>query len=466
MTNSGSPSRATPTSLPRDAALHGFGRGFVWGASTSSYQIEGAATADGRGPSIWDVFSHTPGRTYDGDTGDIACDHYHRSAEDVAWLARGGFGAYRFSTAWSRILPTGTGAINDSGLDFYDRLVDQLIARGVAPWLCLYHWDLPEALQARGGWLNRDIASWFADYARIVAARLGDRVRHWIMLNEAVITALFGYGQGTLAPGLTGWPNAVAAFHHQNLAQGRALQALRAERPGLALGTVMTLQPVRPVSASAADAAAADRFDAIWNRTCLDPILQDGYPARLAEDFAPVLRAGDLAAIHQPIDFLGLNYYSPLYVAHARDRMTGARFGQPPDGVAVTALDWPIEPDALTDQLVELRDRYGNPDVYITENGACFDDAVEPDGTVQDGARIDYLRGHLLAARAAQRQGVALRGYFVWSLLDNFEWVEGYSRRFGIIHVDFATLQRTPKASFHWLADVIRHQSQANAVVR
>jgi beta-glucosidase len=286
------------------------------------------------------------------------------------------------------------------------------------------------------------------------------------MLNEAVITALFGYGHGSLAPGLTGWPNAVAAFHHQNLAQGRALRALRAARPGLALGTVMTLQPVRSVSDDAGDAAAATRFDAVWNRTCLDPLLKGGYPALLADDFAPVLRDGDLAAIRQPVDFLGLNYYSPLYVAHADDSVSRVRFVSPPDGVPLTALDWPIEPDALTEQLIELRDRYGNPEIYITENGACFEDTIEADGTVRDGARIDYLRSHLLAARSAQRRGVALRGYFVWSLLDNFEWAEGYSRRFGVIQVDFATLRRTPKASFHWLADVIRRQPPSNKDVR
>jgi beta-glucosidase len=444
---------------PRDADLHGFGADFVWGASTSSYQIEGSATEDGRGPSIWDTFSHTPGRTRDGDTGDIACDHYRRSAEDVEWLARGGFDAYRFSTAWSRILPAGTGTINGKGLDFYDRLVDRLIARGITPWLCLYHWDLPEALQVRGGWLNREIAWWFADYARIVAARLGDRVKHWVMLNEAVITALFGYGQGTLAPGLTGWPNAVAAFHHQNLAQGLALAALRAERPDLTLGTVMTLQPVRATSPTVDDRNAADRFDAIWNRICLDPLLKGGYPALLADDFASVIRDGDLETIRQPINVLGLNYYSPLYVGHDPGSITGARFGSPPPRTAVTALDWPIEPAALTEQLIELRDRYGNPDVYITENGACFDEEVAAAGTVHDRARIDYLRSHLLAARAAMQAGAALRGYFVWSLLDNFEWVEGYARRFGIIHIDFATLKRTPKASFHWLADVIRRQA-------
>ena len=259
-----------------------FGRDFVWGASTSSYQIEGATDEDGRGPSIWDVFSRTSGRIRNGDTGDVACDHYHRSREDVALLARGGFSAYRFSVAWPRVLPEGTGAVNARGLDFYDRLVDDLLARAIAPWLCLYHWDLPQALQERGGWLNRDSAGWFTDYARVVAARLGDRVKHWAMFNESNVHALFGHGIGTHAPGLTGLPTMLAAQHHQNLAQGLALKALRAERGDLRLGTVMSLQPVRPVSSHEEDGAAAARFDALWNRACIDPLVLGRYPDLLA----------------------------------------------------------------------------------------------------------------------------------------------------------------------------------------
>lgn len=458
MTTTGHASNAMTASAPSDDDLRGFGPDFVWGASTSSYQIEGAANEDGRGPSIWDLFSHAPGRIRNGDTGDLACDHYHRCAEDVAWLAQGGFGAYRFSTSWSRIVPAGTGRVNDKGLDFYDRLVDALLKRGISPWLCLYHWDLPAALQSRGGWLNRKIGTWFADYVRLVAARLGDRVKHWIMLNEPMVHAIFGHGVGTHAPGMTGWPNLLAALHHQNLAQGLALQALRADHRNLELGTALVLQPVTAASDRPQDRNAAHRFDAIWNRACLDPLLKGAYPLLLADAFAPLIQEGDLAAIHQPIDFLGLNYYSPLYVGHDDASVTGARFGPPPPGTPVTAMEWPIEPAGLTRQLIELRDHYGNPDVYVTENGASFDDQVGMDGTVQDHARIDYLRGHLRAARTALQAGAALRGYFVWSLLDNFEWAEGYSRRFGIIQVDFTTLKRTPKASFHWLADMIRQQ--------
>jgi beta-glucosidase len=442
-----------------DNALHGFGRDFLWGASTSAYQIEGGAQADGRGPSVWDVFAHTPGRIRDGSTGDVACDHYHRSAEDVELLAEGGYRAYRFSTSWSRILPAGTGAVNAKGLAFYDRLTDQLLARGITPWLCLFHWDLPQALQERGGWLSRDIADWFTDYAGIVADKLGDRVAHWIMLNEAIVHALFGHGLGGSAPGLTGFENFIGALHHQNLAQGRALAALRGMNRNFRLGTVMVLQPTRPASPAPQDQAAAERFDAIWNRACIDPLFLGAYPALLQDAFARVVKGDDLATIKQPIDMLGMNYYSRMHIHADPGNPTGTTFGASQVPREHTAMSWPIEPDGLTEQLLELRDRYGNPEVYITENGAAFDDTVAGDGTIDDAKRVAFLDGHLRAMLQAKRQGANLRGYFVWSLLDNFEWAEGYAKRFGIVHVDFKTLQRTPKASYRFMADVIRAQT-------
>jgi beta-glucosidase len=443
---------------PARAAKGGFPADFVWGASTSSYQIEGAVEADGRGRSIWDVFSHTPGKVKGGDTGDVACDHYHRWRDDIELLAGAGFNAYRFSTAWPRILPAGAGAVEERGLDFYDRLVDGLIARGVTPWLCLYHWDLPHALQEQGGWVNRDIAEKFADYARVVARRLGDRVRHWAMLNEANVHALFGHGVGGHAPGLTGLPNMLAAIHHQNLAQGRALQALRAERAGLQLGTVVSLQPARPSSGRSEDRRAAERFDAMWNGACLDPLMKGIYPAPVAGEFAPLIADGDLAAMRQPVDYLGVNYYAPMYVEHAPNTLFGAWFGAVPAGTRFTAIGWPIDAGGLTEQLVSLRDRYGNPDMYVTENGACYDDPMTSRGTVDDDDRVAYLRDHLAAAQRALDAGVKLRGYFVWSLLDNFEWAEGFSRRFGIVHVDFNTLKRTAKASYNYLAAVMQRR--------
>jgi beta-glucosidase len=428
---------------------------FVWGASTSSYQIEGAVEANGRGKSIWDVFSHTPGRVKNGDTGDVACDHYHHWPEDIDFVSRGNFRAYRFSTAWSRVLPKGSGAIEERGLDFYDRLVDRLLDRKITPWLCLYHWDLPQALQDQGGWLDRDTAQKFADYARIMATRLGDRVKHWAMLNEPNVHAIFGHGTGEHAPGITGLPNMLAAVHHQNLAQGRALQALRAQRSDLSLGTVISVQPARPSSDCGADVHAAVRFDAMWNGACLDPLLRGSYPRAVEADFGPLIAQGDLADIHQPLDYLGMNYYSPMYIEHAPRSLFGAWYGPVPEGLHFTAIGWPIDAGGLTEQLLRLRDHYSNPNIYVTENGACYDDPLAPDGTVHDHDRIAYLRAHLAAAHKALTAGVRFRGYFVWSLLDNFEWAEGYSRRFGIISVDFKTLKRTPKASYRWLTELI-----------
>jgi beta-glucosidase len=435
---------------------------FVWGASTSSYQIEGAVNEDGRGKSIWDVFSHTPGRVKNGDTGDIACDHYHRWREDIDLLSRGNFSAYRFSTAWPRILPAGADAIEQRGLDFYERLVDALMANGLTPWLCLYHWDLPQALQDKGGWLNRDTSAKFADYARIVADRLGDRVKHWAVFNEPNIHALFGHGMGEHAPGLKGLPSMLTAIHNLNLAQGRAIQALHAERADLRVGTVVSLQPARPSSDEPRDRRATERFDAMWNGACLDPLMKGAYPAAVAADFAPLVRDGDFAAMRQPIDYLGVNYYSPMYVVAAPQSLFGAWFGAAPSGTRFTAIGWPIDASGLTEQLIRLRDHYDNPELYVTENGACYNDALAADGVIQDNDRIAYLHDHLVAASKALAAGVKLRGYFVWSLLDNFEWAEGYSRRFGVVHVDFKTLKRTPKASYRWLASFMRGQVRKN----
>jgi len=452
----GSPVAAGPRSASAEEG--GFPADFVWGASTSSYQIEGAVNEDGRGKSIWDTFSHTAGRIKGGDTGDVACDHYHRWREDVALLARGGFSAYRFSTAWPRILPAGTGKLEERGLDFYDRLVDGLLAHGITPWLCLYHWDLPQALQDEGGWVNRDIVEKFAEYARITARRLGDRVKHWAMFNEPNVHALFGYGVGSHAPGVTGLPNMLAAMHHQNLAQGRAMQALRAELTDLRLGTVINLQPVRPSSDRAEDRRAAERFDAFWNGAFIDPLIKGSYPAPVADDFAALIADGDLATIRQSIDFLGVNYYNRMHIAHAPESLFGAWWGSVPSGTRFTAMGWPITPDGLYEELTSLRSRYGDREFYITENGACFEDHVAADGTIRDDDRVEFLREHLAAARRAIADGVKLRGYFVWSLTDNFEWAEGFSRRFGVVHVDFASQKRTPKASFAFLADTIRRR--------
>jgi beta-glucosidase len=358
-----------------------FPTGFIWGASTSSYQIEGAVNEDGRGKSIWDVFSHTPGCVKNGETGDVASDHYHR------W--RG------------------------------------LIAKALTPWICFYHRDLPQALQEEGGWLNRDTCAKFADYTRLVVKRLGDRVKHWATFNEPNVRALFGHGTGNHAPGLKGLPNALAATHHLNLAHGRAVQALRAERRDLHLGTVISLQPTRPSSDNAQDRWAVERFDAMWNGACLDPLVKGSYPDAVAAELAPLISDGDFATLRQPIDYLGVNYYAPMYVTQVPQSLFGAWFGATPVGTRFTAMGWPVDASGLTEELVRLRDRYGGLELYVTENGACYDDPLAADGTIQDDDRIAYLRDHLAAARHALAVGIRLRGYFVWSLLDNFEWVGG-----------------------------------------
>ncbi|MGF7212827.1 beta-glucosidase [Skermanella aerolata] len=434
-----------------------FPDGFLWGTSTSSYQIEGAATADGRGPSIWDTLSHTPGKVLNNDTGDVAADHYNRYLEDVALMADAGLKAYRFSIAWPRIQPTGSGPANAKGLDFYDRLVDALLRRGIEPWPCLYHWDLPQALQDRGGWTNRDIADWFADYALIVAGRLGDRAKNWVMLNEPSVVAIFGHGVGGHAPDLRGRENFCAAIHHQNLAQGRALSALRAVgAKDWKLGTVLSVQPVKPSPGNDANRHAAAQWDAVWNRSCLDPLFKGQYPDSLIADFKPLIKQGDMEAIRQPIDFLGLNYYSCMHQVTDPGGLFGTNFGPSPEGTKYTDMGWPVEPEGLYEQLIDFRDNYGNIPVYVTENGASYGDWVGPTGKAEDGGRIFYIRDHLLACHRAIKDGANLKGYFVWTLLDNFEWGFGYTQHFGLVQVDRETMQRRPKASYYWYGDVAK----------
>lgn len=445
---------AAPAAVPVEPRLPA---GFVWGASTSAFQVEGAVNDDGRGASIWDTFCRQPGRIADGSNADIACDHYHRFAEDVELMAQAGLGAYRFSIGWPRVQPNGSGPANVPGMDFYDRLVDRLLARGVKPFVCLYHWDLPQALQDKGGWGNRDTAQHFADYARLMVARLGDRVPRWAMLNEPSVHSIFGHAFGNHAPGLTGWSNYLAAQHHLNLAQGLGIRAIRAERSGLGLGTVLSLQPVLPSTDRPEDAAAAVRFDAAWNGNNLDPLFHGRYPAVSAPDFEPLIKGDDLSVIKVPVDFLGVNYYGRAHVVDdPKAVIAGAGWGPLPEGTPVTAMGWPIEPHGLVEVLARLRDDYGNPATFITENGAAYDDPAPKGDTVDDPERVAFLRAHLLACQQAIAEGCALKGYYVWSLLDNFEWAEGYRRRFGVVHVDFRTLERTPKASFAYLASVAR----------
>ncbi|TMG85901.1 MAG: beta-glucosidase [Betaproteobacteria bacterium] len=435
-----------------------FSSGFLWGSATSAYQIEGSPLADGAGPSIWQRFCHTPDRVRDGDTGDVACDHYHRYLEDVALMRHLGMKAYRFSISWSRVLPQGRGPVNPMGLDFYDRLVDALLENSIEPLVTLFHWDLPAALDDLGGWLNPDIAHWFADYATIVFRKLDDRVKIWATLNEPWVVADGGYLHGALAPGHRNRFEAPIATHQLLRSHGAALQAYRVEGKHR-IGIVVNLEPKYPASEQTEDRDATARADAYMNRQYLDPIFLGRYPDELAEIFGdawPAWPAEDLNLIRQPIDFLGVNYYTrnvtrfdpgawPLYASPVRQKRA-----------TYTETNWEVFAQGLTDILVWVRDRYGNPPLYVTENGAAFFDPPTAEGRrIADPLRVDYMRKHIGATYRAIEAGVDLRGYFVWSLLDNFEWSLGYSKRFGIVHVDFETQQRTPKDSALFYAKII-----------
>ena len=434
---------------------------FLWGAATSAYQVEGSPLADGAGPSIWHAFSHTPGRILNGDTGDIACDHYQRYREDAQLMRRLGLKAYRFSLSWSRVLPQGRGRVNTKGLDFYQRLVDALLAQGIAPFVTLYHWDLPLALDARGGWLNRDSASWFADYAAVVFRALDDRVQFWATLNEPWVIADKGYLHGVHAPGHSNLSEASLVSHNLLRAHGLAVQAYRAQGRGH-IGIVINLEPQYPASERPEDLAATARAHAYFNRQYLDPIFFGVYPKVLREIFGeawPEFSEADLALIAQPIDFLGINYYTRSVIRHdpeARPTRASPLRPSTEGDPTYTELGWEVCPQGLIDTLLWVKKHYGNIPLYLTENGAAFPDPPVTEGRVKDLLRLTYLRDHLLAAHTVIQKGVDLRGYFVWSLLDNFEWNQGYSKRFGIVHVDFATQKRTPKDSAYFYAQVIR----------
>ena len=447
-------------------ALPRFPDGFVWGAATASYQIEGAVAEDGRGPSVWDTFCATPGRVRDGDTGDVACDHYHRWREDVDLLAGLGLGGYRFSVAWPRVLPTGSGDVNEPGLAFYDRLVDALLEKGIEPLPTLFHWDLPQALEDAGGWLSRDTAQRFAEYAAVVAARLGDRVTRWVTLNEPFIVMALGHAFGVHAPGHALLLHALPVGHHQLLAHGLAAEALRANasRPAQVLLT-NNLTPVQPASDAPQDVAAAAVYDAVHNRFFTDPVLLGRYPDLSAvglPEVPPYVRDGDLATIAGHgvhLDGLGVNYYNPTRIAAAPEGPLPFAI-VPVDAPSRTGFDWPVVPDGLHALLVQLKQRYGQalPPVHVTENGCSYPDLPGADGVVHDADRTAFLDGHLRALHRAVTDGVDVRSYYVWSLLDNFEWAEGYSQRFGLVHVDFATGERTPKDSYAWYRDLVAAQ--------
>ena len=435
-----------------------FPAGFMWGAATSAYQIEGSPLADGAGPSIWQRFCRTPGMVLGGENGDVACDHYQRYKEDVALMRELGLKAYRFSMSWSRVLPGGRGAVNGPGLGFYERLVDELLRNDIEPLVTLFHWDLPAALDDRGGWLNPDIAPWFAEYAAVVFRKLDGRVKHWVTHNEPWVVTDGGYLHGALAPGHRNRFEAPIAAHNLLRAHGAAVQAYRAHGKHR-IGLVVNLEPKYTATAAAEDQAATARADAYMNRQYLDPVFKGRYPEELREVFGeawPQWPAADFELIRQPIDFLGVNYYTRNVTRNdaLNYPLRAAPVRQP--RATYTETNWEVYPQGLTDTLLWVKERYGNLPLYVTENGAAFfDPPTAEDGRIDDPLRVSYLRHHIAAVRSAIAQGADVRGYFVWSLLDNFEWALGYSKRFGIVHVDYATQQRTLKASARYYSSVI-----------
>lgn len=436
--------------------------GFRIGAATSAAQVEGAAAVDGRGPSIWDVFAARDGQVRDASSPARATDHYHRYAEDVALLAQAGMRDYRFSLSWSRIFPTGRGRPNPAGLDFYDRLVDELLAAGIEPMATLYHWDLPQALEEDGGWLNRATVDHFADYAGCVADRLADRVAHWIPVNEPNVAAMLGYAVGAHAPGRRLLFDALPAAHHLLLGHGRAVVALRAAG-ATSVGCANHHAPMWPASEDAADVGATKLFDALWNGMYLEPMLLGRYPMDLEPLMEGLVAEGDLATIRQPLDFYGVSYYMPMRVGVAPEDSELFFTLYDLVGYPETDFGWPVVPDALREWLITFRARYraALPPLVITEIGASYAGSPDDQGVLDDPERIGFLDAHLRAVATACQRGVDVRALYVWSLLDTFEWVEGFTQRFGLVHVDPATGRRTPKASFHWLADVIRSQTRS-----
>ena len=433
---------------------------FQWGTATASYQIEGAWDEDGKGESIWDLFSHIPGRIKAGDTGDVACDHYHRYKEDVENMKKIGLKAYRFSISWPRVIPEGKGKINQAGLDFYDRLVDELLQAGIKPFITLYHWDMPQALQGEGGWGNRDIVGYFADYVALVAQRLKDRVCHWITHNESWVVAFLGYAYGVHPPGMMDFSTALQASHHLLLSHGRVTEVLKnLGDEKTSVGIALCLSPVHPASQKEEDIKAAKRFDGCLNRWFLDPIFKGAYPPDMWEyyqDKVPQIFPGDMSIISRRIDFLGVNYYYRQIVKADSEekflKLSGTELGE----TEYTDMK-EIYSQGIYEILKRVQDDYSPQSIYITENGAAFPDRVDEDGKIKDNQRINYLKEHLSFTHKAIEEGIRLKGYFIWSLIDNFEWTHGYSDRYGLIYIDYPTQKRIFKESAYWYRKVVEN---------
>jgi len=437
---------------------------FLWGAATAAYQIEGAADQHGRTPSIWDTFAKTPGKIHNGDTGDVACDHYNRLEEDLDILVELGLNAYRFSISWSRILPTFEGSPNSEGIDFYNRLIDGLLRRGITPFLTMYHWDLPQYLHDRGGWNSRESVDWFANYTNVLIHAFGDRVKHWITINEPHCVAWFGYYRGWFAPGISDLQTSLNVAHHLLLAHGTAARIIKANIPDSKVGFAPGLTPVYAASNDRDDLLAAQFMDAYDLRWFLDPVYGKGYPSAALDRFnmTPPIHDGDMEIIATPTDFLGVNFYLRQVVKSE----PGSGFfdvnGVDTPGTPATGMGWEINPEALTDLLLDLKSKYSIPEFFITENGSAWPDELK-DGQVNDDQRIAYLKSHLEAMDVAISKGVPVHGYFAWSLLDNFEWTHGYSKRFGIVYVDFDSQQRIIKSSGRWYSRHIALQQSVES---
>jgi beta-glucosidase len=430
-----------------------FPEDFVWGVASSSYQIEGAWNEDGKGESIWDRFSHAPGNIMNGDTGDVACDHYHRYVEDVALMRDLGVQAYRFSVSWPRVLPKGKGDANPAGLNFYKSLVEELSRNGIEPWVCLCHYDLPQALQDEGGWANPHITEYFAEYSGLMARELGEVVKRWVIFNEPRCIAWLGHLTGIHAPGMKNLELALKVSHQLQLAQGKAIQTLHDFDKNFQIGTIVDLNVVHPISDDKKDVEAASRLDALWNRWYTDPLFKGEYP-HLAAELGLKPDREDMDLIKQRLDFLGVNYYTRVLAAYdPSDPVTHARVVA--KNTPTTEKGWEIYPDGLYEVLVRLQKEYDDPMLYVTENGVAFEDIVTKGGRVQDDDRVAFLRDHIASTYRAVRDGVRVYGFFVWSLLDNFEWAEGFSKRFGLVRTDYETLKRTPKKSYDWYKNVI-----------
>ncbi|MBB4124152.1 GH1 family beta-glucosidase [Martelella radicis] len=429
---------------------------FLWGAAASAYQTEGATETDGRGPSVWDTYAKVPGNIVNGDTADISCDHYHRYPEDVALMRGLGVKAFRLSTAWPRIFPEGKGQVNQLGVDFYDRLIDLMLHEGIEPWICLHHWDMPVPIEEAGGWRSRETAKIFGDYAAEVIRRFGDRVKRFAPINEPNVIPWVAYNLGRHAPGKQNYDACLQAIHNLNLAHGKTVSAVRAEAPDAEIGNIVSLGPVRPHYDDAAHEEARVFGDCMWRRVMVDPLWLGTYPDPIAEKIEPLIKPGDMEEISQKLDFFGLNHYNPVFVAPNPNATLGYSEVMPPSGMGpLTDVNWLVDPDAFLEQIRDTSNRYGKPVIYITENGASYPDMLRSDRTVIDNDRIRYFDRYLGALLDAIDEGHDVRGYFAWSLMDNFEWGRGYSKRFGLVYVDYPTLQRIPKASYHWLKGVI-----------